>query len=64
MLKAGSGTPGQLADLLAYRRVMSQVAGWPIAAASYARFGLYLLLPVAAWILGALIESLIQALFF
>jgi hypothetical protein len=63
-LKTGDGTPGQLADLLAYRNAVSQITEWPIAPAGYARFGLYLLLPVAAWILGALVESLIEAVFF
>jgi hypothetical protein len=63
-LKVGDGASGRLADLLAYRRAVNEVAEWPIAPAGYARFGLYLLLPLGAWILGALVESLIEAIFF
>lgn len=56
-------TPGELADLVAYHDIIETVPEWPFALSTYVRFTLYLLLPLAAWVAGALIDGLIQSAF-
>ena len=53
---------GPLADLLAYRSYIESVREWPFDNSTFARFGLYLLIPVGSWIGGAFVERLVSAL--
>ncbi len=53
---------GNLADLLTYRDLVRDVPDWPIGTSSYARFVLYLLIPVLSWAAAALVERLVNAL--
>ena len=55
-------TGGPLADLLAYRSYIESVREWPFDTSTFARFGLYLLIPVGSWIGGAFVERLVSAL--
>ncbi len=59
-----SPTPGMLADLAAYRDLVREIPDWPISSSSYARFALYLLLPVFSWAAAALVERLVSAVVF
>jgi len=63
-LKAGAsdGVPGSLADLVAYRDLVQEAPEWPIGSSSYARFALYLLIPVLSWAAAALVERFVNAL--
>lgn len=53
---------GPLADLLAYRSYIESVREWPFDNSTFARFGLYPLIPVGSWIGGAFVERLVSAL--
>lgn len=63
-LRIGSieGEQGSLADLLTYRDLVRDVPDWPIGTSSYARFVLYLLIPVLSWAAAALVERLVNSL--
>lgn len=65
-LRQGSmeGRRGSLADLLTYRDLVREVPDWPIGTSSYARFVLYLLIPVLSWAAAALVERLVNTLIF
>jgi len=55
---------GELADLVAYRGLIENVPEWPFTASTYARLILYMLIPVASWVLGGIVEELVgRALF-
>lgn len=51
----------RLVDLLAYRRELAAVREWPYDSPALTRFAIVLLLPVASWILAALVERLVDA---
>lgn len=53
---------GSLADLVAYRDLVRGVPDWPIGTSSWARFALYLLIPLFSWAAAALVERLVNAL--
>jgi hypothetical protein len=55
--EASTSLPG----LLAYERRIEEVSEWPVDARSLRRLGLFLLLPVASWVGGALVERLVDA---
>jgi hypothetical protein len=50
-----------MAALLAYEARIEAVREWPIDTATLRRFGLFLLIPMASWIGGALVERLVDA---
>lgn len=55
---------GDMADLVAYRGLIESVPEWPFTTSTYARFVLYLLIPVASWVLGVVAEEVVgRALF-
>ena len=54
--------PLGVADLLAYRDRIESVREWPLDPPTFARFGLYLLIPVGSWLGGALVERIVDAL--
>ena len=55
---------GEMADLVAYRGRIDDVAEWPFTASTYARLILYMLIPMASWVLGGIAEELVgRALF-
>jgi hypothetical protein len=56
-----SGT-SRVVDLLAYRREVEAIPSWPLDAPALRRFALYLLLPLASWVAGALVERLVDRL--
>ena len=52
------------ADLVAYRGLIQDVPEWPFTASTYARLILYMLIPVASWVLGGIVEEIVgRALF-
>ena len=52
------------ADLVAYRGLIQDVTEWPFTASTYARLILYMLIPVAYWVLGGIVEEIVgRALF-
>lgn len=53
-------TPGALADLVAWRRLVSDVPEWPLDAPTLRRFVLYLALPVGSWLGGAFVDQLVE----
>ena len=53
-------TPGRLADLLAYRELISATSTWPFDLAAVQRFMLYLLIPVFSWVASAVVEEVVQ----
>ncbi len=61
-LSGGERAGGPLADLLAYRSYIESVREWPFDNSTFARFGLYLLIPVGSWIGGAFVERVVSAL--
>jgi hypothetical protein len=48
-----------LADLIAYRDLVSRAQEWPFETAVLRRFGFYLLIPILSWVGGALVERLV-----
>ena len=59
---ASSDRPGELADLAAYRDLVADVPDWPLSTSSYARFALYLLIPLLSWAAAALVERFVNVL--
>lgn len=51
-----------LADLVAYQGFVRQAPSWPFDAPMRTRLALYLLLPLASWVAGALVERGINSL--
>lgn len=49
-----------IVDLLRYRAEIAATREWPFDAGVLRRFGLYLLIPVASWVLGALVERFVD----
>jgi hypothetical protein len=64
-LRDGSSdaSPGQMADLTAYQRLIKDVPEWPFRTSTLVQVLLYLLIPVASWIGGLLIENGLGYLF-
>jgi hypothetical protein len=55
---------GEMADLVAYRGVIQDVPEWPFTSSTYVRLILYMLIPVAFWVLGVVAEEVVgRALF-
>ena len=50
-----------LADLVAYRGLVEAVREWPLDAPTLRRFALYLVIPLASWLGGALVERMVDA---
>ncbi len=55
---------GELADLAAYRDLVLRVPEWPFNTTTYVRFALYLLIPLGSWAAGAVVERMVERLFF
>ena len=53
--------PPTLSDLLAYRALVASVPEWPLDFSIMSRFGLYVAVPVASWLGGALVERALDA---
>jgi hypothetical protein len=55
---------GEMVDLVAYRGLIEGVPEWPFTTSTYTRFILYMLIPVASWVLGGVAEEIVgRALF-
>lgn len=52
--------PLALADLLAWRDEIEAVPEWPLDPGTLGRYGLYLAIPVASWVGGAMVERLLD----
>ncbi len=59
-LTGDASTQGQLSDLLAYKTQVELTPEWPFDSSTLWRFGLYLLIPVASMIGGALVERVVD----
>ncbi len=55
---------GEMADLVAYRKLVEEVPEWPFTTSNYARFVLYLMIPAASWGLGVVAEELVSRVLF
>jgi len=53
-------TQGRLTDLLAYKNQVESTPEWPFDSSTLMRFGLYLLIPVASMVGGALVERVVD----
>ncbi len=51
-----------LADLLAYRDTITAAREWPVRSPTFLRVFLLLMIPVASWIGGALVERMLGSL--
>ncbi len=51
-----------LADLLAYRDTIASVREWPVGSSTFVRAFLLLMIPVASWVGGALVERVLGSL--
>jgi hypothetical protein len=56
-------SPGQLADLYAYRELIKDVPEWPIEGSNIVQVTLYLAIPVVSWFGSQLIGDLLDFLF-
>jgi hypothetical protein len=54
---SSDASSGQMADLTAYQRLVEDVPEWPFRTSTLVQVLLYLLIPVASWIGGLLIEN-------
>ena len=59
-LSADTATQGRLNDLLAYKTQVESTREWPFDSSTLLRFGLYLLIPVASMVGGALMERVVD----
>ncbi|MCZ6544346.1 MAG: hypothetical protein O6913_01395 [Chloroflexi bacterium] len=53
-------TQGRLTDLLAYKTQVESTPEWSFDSSTFLRFGLYLLIPVASMVGGALVERVVD----
>ncbi len=53
-------TQGRLTDLLAYKTQVESTPEWPFDSPTLLRFGLYLFIPVASMVGGALVERVVD----
>lgn len=51
---------GRMADLVAYRGLVENVAEWPFTSSTYARLALYVLLPIITWGVGLVAEEIVN----
>jgi hypothetical protein len=58
---AGDSDAGRLPALIAYEARIAAVREWPFDTATLRRFLLFLLIPLASWIGGALVERVVDA---
>ncbi|MCZ6460067.1 MAG: hypothetical protein O6766_11985, partial [Gammaproteobacteria bacterium] len=59
-LSGDASTQGRLTDLLAYKTQVESTREWPFDSSTILRFGLYLLIPVASMVGGALMERVVD----
>ncbi len=59
-LTGDATTQGRLTDLLAYKTQVESTPEWPFNSSTLLRFGLYLLIPVASMVGGALVERVVD----
>jgi hypothetical protein len=52
--------PGVVADLVAWRTLVSDLPEWPLDAPTLRRFILYLAIPVGSWVGGALVDQFVE----
>ncbi|MDJ0867366.1 MAG: hypothetical protein QNK03_14745 [Myxococcota bacterium] len=55
-----AGQTPSLIELLRYRHEIRALREWPFDAGALGRLGLYLLIPVASWVAGALVERFVD----
>ncbi|GBF30218.1 hypothetical protein MnTg04_00156 [bacterium MnTg04] len=60
VLTGDASTQGRLTDLLAYKTQVGSTPEWPFDSSTLLRFGLYLLIPIASMIGGALVERVVD----
>jgi hypothetical protein len=59
-LTSDASTQGRLTDLLAYKNQVESTQEWSFDSSTLVRFGLYLLIPVASMVGGALVERVVD----
>ena len=59
-LTGDASTQGRLTDLLAYKTQVESTREWPFDSSTLVRFGLYMLIPVASMVGGALVERVVD----
>ena len=59
-----SGAGGELADLVAFRSLISGVPEWPFTTSTYARVVVYALIPFLSWGIGVVAEELVSRAIF
>ena len=59
-LAASGSETGRLTDLLTWRSYLENLREWPFDFTTVVTFALYLLIPVASWIGGAVVERIID----
>ena len=59
-LTGDASTQGRLTDFLAYKNQVESTPEWPFDSSTLLRFGLYLLIPVASMVGGALVERVVD----
>ena len=60
---SSSGTvSSQMADLISYYQFIDEVPQWPFRISTFVRIILYLLIPLASWAGGLLLELLLRRL--
>ena len=59
-LTGDASTQGRLTDLLAYKTQVESTPEWPFDSSTLLRFGLYMLIPVASMVGGALVERVVD----
>jgi hypothetical protein len=57
-------SPGQMADLIAHLNLIEDVPEWPFESLTIVHVMVYLMIPLASWLGGLLIESLLTVVFF
>ena len=62
-LKSGSSDPERVPmnEIVAYKEVVDGVREWPFDASTLVRFAIYLLIPLASWSGGAVVERVIDS---
>ena len=62
-LKNGSSQPQRVPmnEIVAYKQVVDGVREWPFDASTLVRFAIYLLIPLASWSGGAVVERIIDS---
>ncbi|SES85146.1 hypothetical protein SAMN04488587_1265 [Methanococcoides vulcani] len=65
LLHSGSPdiSPGHMADLVANLKLIEDVPEWPFESLTIVHVMAYLLIPLASWLGGLLIESLLEIVF-